>query len=172
MLRGERDGGILGPDVVARRDGAAIGEVKREVAERGTEVDQAPSRSERCERRLDRKRPIAAGSQRRRQIIDAAREFRDYNDTVAVIAALDLVVTVDTSVAHLAGAMGWPTWVLLPFACDWRWMRERVDSPWYPSLRLFRQPAPGQWDAPLAAITAALQPKRKPDSALPRTRSE
>jgi hypothetical protein len=107
-----------------------------------------------------------------RRIIDAAREIRDYNDTVAVIAALDLVVTVDTSVAHLAGAMGWPTWVLLPFACDWRWMRERMDSPWYPSLRLFRQTAPGQWDAPLAAIAAALQPKRKPDSALPRTRSE
>jgi hypothetical protein len=112
-----------------------------------------------------------------RPVIDIARNIRDYDDTAGVIAALDLVVTVDTSVAHLAGAMGRAAWVLLPFACDWRWMRERTDSPWYPSLRLFRQPAPEQWDAPLAAIVAELraapiQPKRKPDSALPRTRSE
>ena len=115
-------------------------------------------------------------------IIDAAKDIQSYEDTAAIIAALDLVITVDTSVAHLAGAMGRPAWVLLHFGSDWRWMRDREDSPWYPSLRLFRQRAPGQWDAPLAAIAAEFlaatanakenQPKRKPDIFLPRTRSE
>jgi len=89
-------------------------------------------------------------------LFDAAPHLSDYEDTAAAIAALDLVVTVDTSVAHLAGAMGRPTWVLLPFTPDWRWLREREDTPWYPSLRLFRQDAPAAWDAPLAAVVAAL----------------
>jgi ADP-heptose:LPS heptosyltransferase len=89
-------------------------------------------------------------------LADAARDITDYEDTVAAIAALDLVVTVDTSIAHIAGAMGRPCWVLLPFTSDWRWLRERADSPWYPSLRLFRQQAPGRWHEPLAAVTAEL----------------
>jgi tetratricopeptide (TPR) repeat protein len=89
-------------------------------------------------------------------LADAARDITDYEDTVAAIAALDLVVTVDTSVAHIAGAMGRPAWVLLPYTGDWRWLRERADSPWYPSLRLFRQQAPSRWDKPLAALTAEL----------------
>jgi Flp pilus assembly protein TadD len=92
----------------------------------------------------------------RAPLIDAAREITDYEDTVAAIAALDLVVTVDTSVAHIAGAMGRPCWVLLPFTPDWRWLRERSDSPWYSSLRLFRQPAPARWDEPLAAVATEL----------------
>ncbi len=92
----------------------------------------------------------------RAMLADAARDITDYEDTVAAIAALDLVVTVDTSVAHIAGAMGRPAWVLLPYTGDWRWLRERGDSPWYPSLRLFRQQAPSRWDAPLAAIAAEL----------------
>jgi len=71
---------------------------------------------------------------------------RDMRDTAELIAGLELVVTVDTSVAHLAGAMGKPTFVLLPAtACDWRWMSERDDSPWYPSLTLFRQTRHGDW---------------------------
>lgn len=90
-------------------------------------------------------------------LFDAAPHLEDYEETVAAIAALDLVVTVDTSVAHLSGAMGWPTWVLLPCVPDWRWLRTREDSPWYPSLRLFRQSEPGAWEAPLAALAAALQ---------------
>ena len=87
---------------------------------------------------------------------DAARDITDYEDTVAAIAALDLVVTVDTSVAHIAAAMGRPCWILLPFTSDWRWLRERTDSPWYPSVRLFRQQAPGRWDEALAAVAAEL----------------
>jgi hypothetical protein len=92
----------------------------------------------------------------RAMLADAARDITDYDDTVAAIAALDLVVAVDTSVAHIAGAMGKPCWVLLPFTGDWRWLRDRVDSPWYPSLRLFRQKTPGRWDEPLAAVAAEL----------------
>jgi tetratricopeptide (TPR) repeat protein len=80
----------------------------------------------------------------------------DYAETAALIASLDLVVTVDTSVAHVAGALGIPCWVMLPFAPDWRWMLGRDDTPWYASLRLFRQPAPGAWDAVIDAVAAAL----------------
>jgi hypothetical protein len=65
----------------------------------------------------------------------------DFSDTAALIAEMDLVISVDTSVLHLAGAMGAPVWGLLPYACDWRWLLERSDSPWYPTMRLFRQPA-------------------------------
>ena len=89
-------------------------------------------------------------------LLDAAPFLPDYEDTAAAIAALDLVVTVDTSVAHLAGTMGHPAWVLLPFVPDWRWLRAREDTPWYPSLRLVRQQAHGAWDASLAAVTSAL----------------
>ena len=70
---------------------------------------------------------------------------RDFDDTMAIIETLDLVVTVDTSVAHLAGAMGKPVWILLPHAPDWRWLLERNDSPWYPTARLFRQSRPRDW---------------------------
>ncbi len=68
-----------------------------------------------------------------------------FNDTAAIILNLDLVISVDTSVAHLAGALGKPVWTLLPYHPDWRWMRERADSPWYPTMRLFRQKTPGNW---------------------------
>ena len=67
-------------------------------------------------------------------------------DTAAVMETIDLVISCDTSVAHLAGALGRPTWVALKFSPDWRWMMNRDDSPWYPSMRLFRQTAPGDWD--------------------------
>lgn len=78
-------------------------------------------------------------------LIDAAPCLTDFAVTAAVLADADLAITVDTAVAHLAGAMGRPTWLLLPYVADWRWLTERSDSPWYPSLRLYRQPQPGDW---------------------------
>lgn len=87
---------------------------------------------------------------------DLSPLLTDYAETAALVAALDLVVTVDTSVAHLAGALGVPCWVLLPFAPDWRWMLGRDDSPWYRSVRLFRQAAPGAWSSVIDAVGTAL----------------
>jgi len=81
-------------------------------------------------------------------------ELSTFEGTAALISCLDLVVTIDTSIAHLAGAMGKPVWILLPFSPDWRWLLERVDSPWYPSARLFRQTKIGDWNTPLAQVKA------------------
>jgi tetratricopeptide (TPR) repeat protein len=80
----------------------------------------------------------------------------DFSDTAAVISQLDLVISVDTSVAHLAGAMARPLWLLVPFAPDFRWMLDREDSPWYPTARLFRQSRIGDWDGVLARVRAEL----------------
>jgi ADP-heptose:LPS heptosyltransferase len=90
-------------------------------------------------------------------VIDLAPRLGDFADTAAAMAVLDLVISVDTSVVHLAGAMGRPCWVLLPYAQDWRWLRDREDSPWYPSLRLFRQQKPQAWDRVLTRVAAALE---------------
>jgi tetratricopeptide (TPR) repeat protein len=91
------------------------------------------------------------------ELIDWTQELEDFADTAGLIENLDLVVTVDTAVAHLAGAMGKPTWVLLPFSPDWRWLLDREDSPWYPTMRLFRQPTRGAWGPVLQNIAAALK---------------
>jgi hypothetical protein len=72
-------------------------------------------------------------------VIDWTDELADFTDTAALVKCLDLVITVDTSVAHLAAALGCPTWILLPFTPDYRWLLDRDDSPWYPTVRLFRQ---------------------------------
>ena len=80
------------------------------------------------------------------------REFEDFGDTAAAIENLDLVVSIDTSVAHLAGAMGKPVYLLLPNVPDWRWMLDREDSPWYPTMRLYRQEKPGDWGPPLTRV--------------------
>jgi tetratricopeptide (TPR) repeat protein len=89
-------------------------------------------------------------------VIDLAPRLGDFADTAAAVAALDLVISVDTSVVHLAGAMGRPTWVLLPYAQDWRWLRDREDTPWYPGMRLFRQRAPQAWAEVIARVSAEL----------------
>lgn len=90
-------------------------------------------------------------------LIDFTPEVRDFADTAALIATLDLVITVDTSVAHCAGALGKETWVMLPHAPDWRWLTGRNDSPWYPTVRLLRQPEPGAWQAVVANAAALLR---------------
>ncbi len=87
---------------------------------------------------------------------DPMDEIGDFADTAALIASLDLVITVDTAVAHLAGALAAPVWLLLPFVPDWRWMMARPDSPWYPTARLFRQTAPGDWHGVLDRVAEAL----------------
>jgi len=98
----------------------------------------------------------------------AATGARDFADTAAILDRLHLVICVDTAVAHLAGAMGKPCWVLLPAeGVDWRWMRERTDSPWYPTLRLYRQRTAGDWEAVLDRVDAdlrALVPKARSGS--------
>jgi tetratricopeptide (TPR) repeat protein len=84
------------------------------------------------------------------------KEIADFADTAAIVAGLDLVISVDTALAHLAGALGAPVWILLPWASDWRWQLERSDSPWYPSARLFRQDRPGNWEGVMARVFGAL----------------
>ena len=83
-------------------------------------------------------------------------QLADMDLFAAQIAAMDLVITIDNSTAHLAGALGVPVWVLLPFAPDWRWLLDREDSPWYPTMRLFRQPKPGDWQSVVERVNAAL----------------
>ncbi len=89
-------------------------------------------------------------------LIDFTSDLHDFVETAALITNLDLVICVDTSIAHLAGAIGKPVWLLLPHAPDWRWMLNRTDTPWYPTMRLFRQPSPGDWPAVMADVTRAL----------------
>jgi tetratricopeptide (TPR) repeat protein len=90
------------------------------------------------------------------RIVDLGEHLEDFTDTAAIIANLDLVICVDTAVAHLAGAMGKPVWLLVAQVGDWRWLQDRADSPWYPSMRLFRQTATGGWDGVLQRIEQEL----------------
>jgi Flp pilus assembly protein TadD len=92
----------------------------------------------------------------RAPLLNLGPELRDFLDTMAVLECLDLLVTVDTAVGHLAGAMGRPAWLMLAHAPDWRWLRGREDTPWYPSLRLFRQAAPRAWKPLAEQVAAAL----------------
>lgn len=82
--------------------------------------------------------------------------IRDFSDTAAALSCMDLVISVDTAAAHLAGALGLPVWIALPYAPDWRWFLQRHDSPWYPSARLFRQQRAGDWDEVITLLRAAL----------------
>ena len=90
------------------------------------------------------------------RVTNIGGELVDFSDTAAVLALCDLVIAVDTAAAHLAGAMGRPVWVLVPYAPDWRWTREGETTPWYPTARLFRQTSPGDWDGVIARAAEAL----------------
>lgn len=90
------------------------------------------------------------------QIVDLSPGIHDFHDTAAIINALDLIVTVDTSVAHLAGALAARVWLMLYHKSEWRWLYEREDSPWYPTMRIFRQPRPNDWEAVVAEVANEL----------------
>jgi hypothetical protein len=90
-------------------------------------------------------------------VMDVGQQIEDFADTAAVVQQLDLVISVDTAVAHLAGALGRPAWVALPLSGDWRWMRQGETTPWYPTMRLFRQKTRGNWDDVLAAVRRQLR---------------
>ncbi|MGE4352375.1 MAG: tetratricopeptide repeat protein, partial [Bdellovibrionales bacterium] len=89
-------------------------------------------------------------------IVDLAPTLQDFGQVAQYMAQMDLIISCDTATAHLAGAMGLPVWTLLPFAPDWRWLTEREDSPWYPSMRLFRQKTAGDWAEVIERVEAAL----------------
>ena len=83
-------------------------------------------------------------------------EIQDFEDTAAILSLADLLISVDSSPVHLAGALGRPAWVMLPFVPDWRWLLGRNDTPWYPDVRLFRQPLRGDWGGVMAAMAPEL----------------
>jgi ADP-heptose:LPS heptosyltransferase len=91
------------------------------------------------------------------RLVDLQNEQKDFADTAAIVASLDLVISIDTSVAHLAGAMGKPVWVILSKSADWRWLLDRKDSPWYPTARLFRQSTPGNWQEVVTRVERELR---------------
>ena len=86
-------------------------------------------------------------------------EIKDFSDTAALCDLMDVIISVDTSVAHLAASLGKPTWILLPYTPDWRWQLDRQDNPWYPSVKLYRQEIIYDWDAVLAKVTVDLKAK-------------
>jgi hypothetical protein len=104
----------------------------------------------------DVRRNDAAVLQNETDLVNFGDDLKDFSDTAALIANLDLVISVDTSVAHLAGALAKPVWVLLPYLPDWRWLLDRDDSPWYPTARLFRQDETRSWEPVIARVHAAL----------------
>ena len=93
---------------------------------------------------------------RRSNVHDLRDTISDFSDTAGIISQTDLIISVDTATAHLAGALGKPVWTLLPYAADWRWRLHRTDTPWYPSMRLFRQTKPGHWDDLMEEINHCL----------------
>jgi len=97
------------------------------------------------------------------RVKDLGPLIHDFVDTAALITQLDLVITIDTAIVHLAGAMGKPVWVLLPFAPDWRWLLERDDSPWYPSMRLFRQTQAFDWQGVFQQVKEKLKERKNPN---------
>jgi ADP-heptose:LPS heptosyltransferase len=106
---------------------------------------------------------VAGQSLNGTELVELPSSFSDFADVAAAIENLDLVITGDTAVAHMAGAMGKETWTLLPYSADWRWLLDREDSPWYRSMRLFRQPAPQDWATVAAKVADALRAKVQDD---------
>ena len=158
-LQARRRGGQLAP---ARGRSRLVGRARQCVQPApGGRAARVRAAVRRRERALVFAAARGRGHRRRRRRI--ARELvasplrNDFDGTAALVSALDLVVSVDTSIAHLAGALGRPVWILLPFAADWRWFGQRTDSPWYPTARLYRQRTPGDWAAPLAEAALALR---------------
>ncbi len=90
------------------------------------------------------------------KLIDLGPQLTDFADTAAVMSLMDLVITIDSSAAHLAGALARPVWLLLHFVPEWRWLLNRDDSPWYPTMRLFRQKSPGDWPEVIQRVAQAL----------------
>lgn len=89
-------------------------------------------------------------------MVDLSNDLTDFGETAALMENLDLIITIDTAMGHLAGALARPVWIMLAKAADWRWLLDRSDSPWYPTARLFRQATPGGWDKPIGEVAAAL----------------
>lgn len=106
---------------------------------------------------LQQGEPAAQLAESRAAVIDWMDECGDLIDTAALVSQLDLVISVDTAMAHLAGALGKPVWMLNRFESEWRWLLQREDSVWYPTMRIFRQPAPGRWDEVIARVAAELR---------------
>ena len=96
------------------------------------------------------------------ELVDLGGNWAGFEELAAIVSQLDLVISVDTSVAHLAGTLGTPVWIALPFAADWRWMIDQDTSRWYPSARLFRQPARGDWASVFERLTNALAELTRP----------
>jgi hypothetical protein len=115
----------------------------------------------------------AALLRERSDVISLGPSLENFADTAALISCLDLVISVDTSVAHLAGALGRPVWILLPFVPDWRWLLDRDDSPWYPTARLFRQTDSRDWRSVVDEVRTALNafPRKRTDEHLAEVRS-
>ena len=123
-------------------------------------VAQLPSRSSRYTHWVCLQKDIGGEAETFAQsgrILTFGEDLKDFATTAALVDRLDLVISVDTSVAHLAGALGKPVWIMLPFRSDWRWLTDRTDSPWYPSARLFRQPKIGDW----SSVTEQVQTELK-----------
>jgi len=95
------------------------------------------------------------------QLMDFTEELTDFSETAALMENLDLIISVDTAIAHLAGALGKPVWILLPFVPDWRWMLHREDSPWYPTMKLFRETSPGDWKSVIDRIAEVIRNMQK-----------
>jgi len=96
------------------------------------------------------------------RLLNFDQDLNDFSDTAALCELMDVIISIDTSVAHLSGALGRPTWILLPFSPDWRWLMDRDDSPWYRSVKLFRQDNIGDWESVLARVAASLSKLHDP----------